>query len=87
MELNTITGPQIFRSNDAPRYFTAFSVHLGCYTILEFILLFLRFHLKKQNTIKDQLQGVEDDYPPESGDLDGFEDLTDKENLRFRYVY
>ncbi|KAJ5657891.1 2-ketogluconate transporter [Penicillium longicatenatum] len=80
-------GPQIFRSKDAPRYFTAFSVHLGCYTILEFILLFLRFHLKKQNTMKDQLQGVEDVESPDNGDLDGFEDLTDKENLRFRYVY
>jgi hypothetical protein len=37
--------------------------------------------------MKDQLQGVEDVESPDNGDLDGFEDLTDKENLRFRYVY
>ncbi|KAJ5933556.1 hypothetical protein N7454_005885 [Penicillium verhagenii] len=79
-------GPQIFRSNDAPRYFTAFSVHLGCYTILECILIYLRFHLKRQNEKKDELEGVDEDSPA-GNDLDGFEDLTDKENIRFRYVY
>ncbi|OKO97916.1 hypothetical protein PENSUB_9842 [Penicillium subrubescens] len=80
-------GPQIFLTRDAPRYFTAFSIHLGCYTLLELVLLYLRFHLKRQNEKKDQLasaEGVESEVAP---DFEGFEDLTDRENLRFRYVY
>ncbi|KAL4895573.1 major facilitator superfamily domain-containing protein [Aspergillus ambiguus] len=80
-------GPQIFLTNDAPRYFTAFSIHLVCYTLLECILLFLRFYLKRQNSKKDHLTSVEDTSPEGSQDLDGFEDLTDRENIRFRYVY
>ncbi|KAJ5668966.1 hypothetical protein N7462_010036 [Penicillium macrosclerotiorum] len=80
-------GPQIFLTRDAPRYFTAFSIHIGCYALLMMILLFLRFHLKRQNTKKDQMAAVEDIPAQEALDFDGFEDLTDRENLRFRYVY
>ncbi|KAH8666987.1 major facilitator superfamily domain-containing protein [Xylariales sp. PMI_506] len=80
-------GPQIFLTYDAPRYFTAFSIHLGCYTILELILIFLRFHLKRQNAKKDQLESVGVDANEGVEAFDGFEDLTDRENVKFRYVY
>ncbi|KAJ5280059.1 hypothetical protein N7478_005431 [Penicillium angulare] len=65
----------------------AFSIHLACYTLLELILIYLRFHLKSQNAKKDQLAAVDDTITGTSEDFDGFEDLTDRENLRFRYVY
>ncbi|KAJ5107716.1 hypothetical protein N7456_004391, partial [Penicillium angulare] len=80
-------GPQIFLTKDAPRYFTAFSIHLACYTLLELILIYLRFHLKSQNAKKDQLAAVDDTTTGTAEEFDGFEDLTDRENLRFRYVY
>ncbi|GLI81418.1 hypothetical protein PoHVEF18_009799 [Penicillium ochrochloron] len=80
-------GPQIFLTRDAPRYFTAFSIHLGCYTLLELVLLYLRFHLKRQNEKKDQLGSAEELESEVAPDFEGFEDLTDRENLRFRYVY
>ena len=81
-------GPQVFLTRDAPRYFTAFSIHLGCYTCLEMVIFFLRWHLKRQNRIKDQLSESETvDGDNDVSAVDGFEDLTDRENIRFRYVY
>jgi hypothetical protein len=84
---NTLIGPQVFLSWNAPRYFIAFAVHLGCYTLLVFIILFLRWHLRRQNQRKDELLRT---AIPEAKDPDlvhAFEDLTDRENINFRYVY
>ncbi|CAM1510714.1 Fc.00g010490.m01.CDS01 [Cosmosporella sp. VM-42] len=80
-------GPQVFLSNDGPRYFIAFSTHLGCYSLLIVAIIALRWHLRRENRKKDDLaaQGV-----AEAGDdalVRAWEDLTDKENLNFRYVY
>jgi len=80
-------GPQVFLGWDAPRYFIAFSTHLGCYVALVGAILFLRFHLKRQNKKKDEMAAngvVEANVDDVSR---AFEDLTDKENLSFRYVY
>lgn len=74
-------GPQVFLSWDAPRYFIAFSVHLGCYSLLVVIICLLRFHLKRQNDIKDSL------YERDLTFTHAFEDLTDRENKNFRYIY
>ncbi|KAK7408563.1 hypothetical protein QQX98_009268 [Neonectria punicea] len=48
-------GPQVFLSSDAPRYFIAFSTHLGCYTLLVAVIAALRWDLKRQNDKKDAL--------------------------------
>jgi hypothetical protein len=50
-------------------------------------MLYLRFHLKRQNDKKDQLASAEGFGTEEAANFEGFEDLTDRENLRFRYVY
>lgn len=76
-------GPQVFLAWDAPRYFIAFSTHMGCYALLIIVIMVLRWHLKRQNRLKDEQTG---------GEIDGryvhaFEDLTDRENLNFRYIY
>ncbi|KAH8819825.1 MFS transporter [Xylogone sp. PMI_703] len=79
-------GPQVFLARDAPRYFTAFAVHIGCYTLLVIVLIFLRWYLVRQNNKKDELaaagiqEAMDDQY------IHAFEDLTDKENPNFRYV-
>lgn len=88
-------GPQVFLSWNAPRYFIAFSVHLGCYALLVGTVVFLRWHLKKENERKERSTRIDNAV---EGDGDGiakrdegmvhaFEDLTDRENINFRYVY
>ena len=78
-------GPQVFLDWDKPRYFIAFATHLGCYSLLVIVIIGLRFYLVHQNKKRDALA--------EANGTDGnnlthaFEDLTDKENPNFRYVY
>ncbi|KAK6334065.1 hypothetical protein TWF696_002567 [Orbilia brochopaga] len=77
-------GPQVFLDRDKPRYFIAFATHMGCYVLLVIIIIFLRFYLARQNKKKDELQGGSNDA---SGIVHGFDDLTDKQNINFRYIY
>ena len=76
-------GPQVFITTDAPRYFTAFATHMGCYVLLLIVIVTLRWHLKRQNRIKDRAQGGRQDM----AFVHAFEDLTDRENVNFRYTY
>lgn len=76
-------GPQVFLSWNAPRYFIAFATHMGCYVLLVFVVVFLRWHLKRQNEKRDAIAIVGSD----EGFAHAFEDLTDRENLTFRYIY
>jgi hypothetical protein len=84
-------GPQVFLSWDAPRYFIAFSTHMGCYVLLVIVVMFLRFYLMRQNANKDRIQaelaesGIVGVVDPQM--KHAFDDLTDKENANFRYVY
>lgn len=86
------TGPQVFLSWDAPRYLIAFAVHMGCYSLLVISILALRFHLKRENAKKDRAaaelaaQGVVDGVV-DTKMVHAFDDLTDRENPNFRYVY
>ena len=41
------TGPQVFRNTDKPRYFIAFSTHMGCYVLLLLVIIFLRLRIKE----------------------------------------
>ena len=79
-------GPQVFLTRDAPRYFIAFSTHMGCYVLLVIVIAFLRFHFMMRNKKKDRLMeaagvGDDDQY------VHAFDDLTDRENPNFRYIY
>ncbi|OOQ84702.1 allantoate permease [Penicillium brasilianum] len=80
-------GPQVFLDRDAPRYHIAWSVHLACYACLTVAVLFLRFHLKRQNKRKDELVAAADLSAADPNLIHAFEDKTDRENLNFRYVY
>lgn len=92
-----MSGPQVFLSYDAPRYLIAFSVHLGCYALLVIVLLFLRWHLRRENKKKDAIAEAAVGMEQLSSDDKGvvkderlvhaFDDLTDKENGNFRYIY
>jgi hypothetical protein len=79
-------GPQVFLAWDAPQYFVAFATHIGCYSLLVLVIIFLRWWLVRQNRIKDSLVG-EVTLEDQEGVVHGFEDLTDRENPRFRYIF
>ncbi|KAI0015089.1 MFS general substrate transporter [Xylariomycetidae sp. FL0641] len=80
-------GPQVFLSREAPRYYTAFATHLGCYSLLVLLLLFFRWHLTRQNKKRDQLAAAGVGEANDARMVHAFEDLTDRENPNFRYVY
>ncbi|EXJ66577.1 uncharacterized protein A1O5_10247 [Cladophialophora psammophila CBS 110553] len=80
-------GPQVFLSYDAPRYFIAFSTHLGCYVLLVLVIVFLWFHLKRQNRKKDELASAGIQEAKDETYVHAFDDLTDRENPNFRYIY
>ncbi|KAH7402431.1 allantoate permease [Pyrenochaeta sp. MPI-SDFR-AT-0127] len=74
------TGPKVFFDND-PRYLKSLAIHLGCYSALLCVIAFLRFNLTLRNKKKDR------EFGKEINTTHGFDDLTDRENPNFRYVY
>lgn len=80
-------GPQVFLAWDGPRYFIAFATHLGCYGLLVVDILLLRWYLTAQNKKRDRLaaEGVQEAH--DEAFVHAFEDITDKKNANFRYVY
>ncbi|KAF4469660.1 MFS transporter ACS family allantoate permease [Fusarium albosuccineum] len=74
-------GPQVFLSWDGPRYFIAFSTHLGCYSLLVMVIASLRWHFKRQNRLKEA------QFERDPTLAQAFDDLTDRENPNFRYIY
>ncbi|KAK6424452.1 hypothetical protein LTR81_003130 [Elasticomyces elasticus] len=80
-------GPQVFLTWNAPRYFIAFATHMGCYAILLLTIAFLRWHLKRQNNKRDAIAAAGVQQAKDERYLHAFEDLTDVQNVNFRYVY
>jgi hypothetical protein len=80
-------GPQVFLSYDGPRYFIAFATHLGCYCLLVIVIVALRWYLRRENKRRDELAAAGVVEASSTYTAQAWEDLTDKENLSFRYVY
>lgn len=80
-------GPQVFRNTDSPRYFIAFSTHMGCYVLLLLVIIFLRTYLRRLNKQRDAAAAAGVAEADDKRNVHAFEDLTDKENPNFRYVY
>ncbi|CAG9946692.1 unnamed protein product [Clonostachys rosea f. rosea IK726] len=78
-------GPQCFRDQDAPRYFLALAIILGCFVFLEIVLFALRTYyiwINKQRDAKVASGEVVDDV----NFAHAFEDITDNvrpEHLAF----
>lgn len=77
----------MFLTWNAPRYLIAFTVHLVCYSLLVLVMLYLRWHLRRENSKKDALAQAGIREANDQQYVHAFEDLTDKENLNFRYVF
>ncbi|RMY10163.1 hypothetical protein D0867_08486 [Hortaea werneckii] len=71
-------GPQVFLKWDAPRYFIAFATHIGCYALLVLIIFLLRWHLKRQNQLRDRLAAEGISEAADASHQHAFEDLTDQ---------
>lgn len=80
-------GPQVFLWWNAPRYLIAFATHLGCYTLLVIVIVSLRFYLAWENKKRDSLAAAGVHQARDERMLHAWEDLTDKENVNFRYVF
>ncbi|KAF2766953.1 allantoate permease [Teratosphaeria nubilosa] len=80
-------GPQVFLAWNAPRYFIAFATHMGCYAVLVIAIVVLRFHLKRENEKRDAAAAAGVSEARDERLVRAFEDLTDRENKGFRYVY
>lgn len=98
--LGNIVSPQLFQPQYAPRYIVTWSVILVVACVLPImIILYLRWYLAKENARRDELDrqgkiqevGIvehEDEHGDKSEEfVDSRQlDLTDRENLAFRYV-
>ncbi|KAL0581994.1 hypothetical protein V5O48_000052 [Marasmius crinis-equi] len=86
-------GPQVFRDNDGPRYIKAFIAHMVVYGIQLVTIALLRLHLMRLNVLKRRAQSLEqtkasaEEVDEGLGHRQAFDDLTDKQNPDFRYVY
>ncbi|GKT95717.1 allantoate permease protein [Colletotrichum tofieldiae] len=85
-----IAGPQFFKSTEAPAYHNGI-VAMLCGFILNLVLnQILRFIYVLENRKRDKLlEGKSDEEIAEmqrDGEVQGFEDVTDKANPMFRYV-
>lgn len=79
-------GPQVFRDKDAPRYYLAFAILLGCFGLLVITLISLRLWYSMQNRKKDAMI-ASGKVVPDVTFTYAFEDGTDRENVHFRYSY
>lgn len=77
----------MFLAYDAPRYFIAFATHLGCYTLLILNLIVLRWTLRSRNKKRDEIAAAGVQEAHDETNVHAFEDLSDKENVNFRYMY
>lgn len=79
-------GPQIFRDKDAPRYYLAFAIILGCFGLTLLVLVALRVWYKLQNQKRDRMIAP-GEVVADVNYSHAFEDVTDRMNPHFRYSY
>lgn len=78
--VGNLIAPQIFRDNDAPRYLHGFLAHIVIYAVYVGIVIITRVIIMTRNRSKEQARS-------EVSHDAAFQDLTDRENPSFRYVY
>ncbi|KAK3615930.1 hypothetical protein LTR56_026295 [Elasticomyces elasticus] len=83
-----IAGPFFYKTSQAPEYPLGIWSMIVSHLIEVVIILILRFHLARENKRRDRIQSQQEGGL-EGRDLDAtaFSDMTDRENLNFRYLY
>jgi len=83
-----IAGPFFYLSSQAPRYELGIWSMIVSHLIEVALILTLRFILSRENKRRDALQSaMEGGLEGRDLDATAFGDLTDRENLNFRYIY
>ncbi|EOO00485.1 putative mfs general substrate transporter protein [Phaeoacremonium minimum UCRPA7] len=83
-------GAQVFRAQDAPRYIPAIIVCSTMYGLEFVVMVAWRYYYVWQNARRDRLVAAMGMTPEESlhqGSLNAESDMTDVENVHFRYSY
>ncbi|THV00272.1 MFS general substrate transporter [Dendrothele bispora CBS 962.96] len=83
-------GSQFFRSQDAPRYVPAITACAICFALQFLVILAWRFYLVYLNKSRDKAavaEGLTSEQVKELGALNAEKDMTDKQNVHFRYTY
>lgn len=78
--VGNLIAPQIFQNSDAPRYLHGFLAHVVIYAVYVGLVVLTRIILVARNRSKELVTSEV------SHEL-AFQDLTDRENQNFRYVY
>ncbi|GAB7364160.1 hypothetical protein MBLNU230_g4711t1 [Neophaeotheca triangularis] len=83
-----IAGPFFYKESSAPEYPLGIWSMIVSHLIEVVVILILRFHLARENKRRDRVQSMQEGGL-EGRDLDAtaFSDMTDRENLNFRYIY
>ena len=82
-----MAAPQIFQAKDAPRYTHGFIAHMVIYGVYIGLVILTRAILMRRNAQKEKLMRESAvSGTAVSHDL-AFQDLTDRENPNFRYVF
>ncbi|OAP60802.1 hypothetical protein AYL99_05804 [Fonsecaea erecta] len=79
--LGNFTGPLLFKTKDAPVYAPAFAVTVAGLAAAVVLAIIYRFVCKFENSKRDE-SGMTEAYEHAYND-----DLTDRKNKQFRYVY
>ncbi|KAI9633473.1 putative MFS transporter [Dioszegia hungarica] len=79
--VGNICGPHVFYPGQTPTYLTGFVADLVCFAFQWSLLYTLRVVYKRENARRDREFGI-----PVEEDGDAFTDLTDRENMSFRYA-
>jgi len=83
-----IIGPFFYLASQAPRYQLGIWSMIVSHLIEAVLILTLRFILARENKRRDEVQSaMEGGLEGRDLDATAFGDLTDKENLNFRYIY
>ncbi|PYH38856.1 vitamin H transporter [Aspergillus neoniger CBS 115656] len=91
--VGNIAGPQLFKTNEAPKYLTAFAAILACFCIAVADVIALRVYTMWENERRNRKQGrtiepespeMEDAVQAYSGHNDSG-DITDWQNENYRY--
>lgn len=86
--VGALIGPQIFRQSDAPRYLHAKIILLVIECVCVPLVLVISWVSKKKNEKKGNLdQTSVNEWLADKGANYQFLDLTDQENIMFRYSY
>ncbi|KAK1515912.1 uncharacterized protein CCOS01_13110 [Colletotrichum costaricense] len=82
--VGNIAGPFFYKSDQAPKYELGIWSMIVAHLLEVVVVITLRFLLKWENDRRDRMQG---EVAEVDLDATAFGDVTDRENLNFRYIY